>query len=137
MIERSFVAAMLAGIVLAVPYIAYVRGHRRPALPLAAGLFIAALIYLPPAAIRAGASASWLEASGVFAFGLLALAGVRLSPWLLVAGWSMHAGWDLLLHPVTHDGYVPGWYPALCVGFDILVAGYGLALVLRPREVRQ
>ena len=137
MVDRAFVVAVLAGIVLALPYLAFVRGHRRPAIPLAAGLFIAALIYLPLVAIRADASAGWLEATGLFAFGVLALAGARLTAWLLVAGWSMHVGWDLLLHPVGDGGYVPGWYPALCVGFDILVAGYALALVLRPRESLQ
>jgi len=127
MLEAAFVAAVLAGALLAVPFLALAARHSRPVMPIGVGLVVAALVYVALAAVRADASTIWLELSGTAAFAAVAVAGVRWSAWFLAAGWVAHVGWDLLLHPVSYPGYAPGWYPALCVGFDMLVAGFALA----------
>ena len=36
-------------------------------------------------------------------------------------------GWDLAL--AKRSAYVPSWYPILCVGTDIFLAGYITALI--------
>jgi len=92
----------------------------------------AALIYLGFALFN-GASNRWLaiELVGLAVYGLIAWNGVvRFSP-LVGLGWLLHVLWDHLLHPRGAPGYVPEWYPALCVGFDVYV---GIALIYRFRR---
>ena len=66
-------------------------------------LVVAALIYVGFAAFN-GASKqwTWTELGGVAGYGLIAL----------------------------HPGFVPSWYPPLCLGFDVYV---GVVLVVRFR----
>ena len=73
-----------------------------------------------------------LESLGVFSYGGAALAGLKLWPWLLAIGWTAHVGWDVLLH-LNGAGaeYTPPWYPWLCVGFDLVLAGAVLTSVKR------
>jgi hypothetical protein len=66
------------------------------------------------------------------ALGLAAL-GVWRSAWLVAAGWALHAPWDFLLHHDPVPAFVPAWCTALCLGFDLLVAG-ALALSLAARR---
>lgn len=92
---------------------------------LAIGLVIAALIYLGFSLFPGADSPSLqLEASGVAIFGFLAWLGFRRSLWWLAAGWLAHVAWDVGLHLDRLSGGVPGWYPLLCVGFDLVVVGY-------------
>ncbi len=127
MIEPRFVAALLTGVVLALPYIAFCRRAARPEVPLALGLAVAALIYLVLAGLRGGTAGElrW-ELGGVVLFSVTAWVGVRWWPAVLAAGWAGHVAWDLLLHPVEVSGYAPWWYPVACIGFDLLVAGWVL-----------
>ena len=63
---------------------------------------------------------------------LVRLAARRPGPVLwLAAGWAVHVGWDLLLHPLTSTGYAPAWYVRACVGFDLVVAAW---IALRPQR---
>lgn len=91
----------------------------------AAGLFIAALIYVG-FAIIGGASLNWsvIELVGLIVFTLLAVLGLKLSIWLLAAGWALHGLWDALLHVAHHEHFFPEWYPVICLGFDLIVAAY-------------
>ena len=88
----------------------------------AAALAVAALIYVGFAAFG-GAPAPWLllELGGVILYAGLALSSLRLSGWLLALGWLAHVAWDTLVHGDA-PGFVPGWYPAFCAGFDLIVA---------------
>lgn len=92
---------------------------------LALGLVIAAFIYIV-LALAAGADRRWLalEAAGLGLFGGLAWLGLRASPWWLALGWVAHVGWDVGLHLDRVQEIVPAWYPLLCVGFDLVVAGF-------------
>ena len=62
----------------------------------------------------------------VVALGFCAL--VLLSMWrwpvLLVAGYVLHALWDLLHHPFKLGARVRDWYPPACVVYDILVGAF-------------
>lgn len=95
---------------------------------LALGLVVAAGIYIV-LAVMGGADAGWLglEATGVGVFGLLAWLGVRASPLWLALGWVAHVAWDVGLHLDRVQMFVPAWYPLLCVGFDLVVAGFLLS----------
>lgn len=48
----------------------------------------------------------------------------RVTAW----GWLAHAAFDLV-HDPGRDSRLPGWYPALCAGFD---AGVAWDLLARP-----
>jgi hypothetical protein len=91
----------------------------------ALALVVAALIYLGFAASGA-ANFAWLalELTGLLVFTLFALAGLKISAWILAAGWAAHAAWDLILHKLADADFVPAWYPLVCLSFDLLLAGY-------------
>lgn len=87
-------------------------------------LLVAAVIYV---AFAMGAmEREWLliELGGVALFGVFVLLGFRHSPKWLAAGWALHVLWDVPLHTATDVAFVPGWYPLLCVGFDLVIAAY-------------
>jgi hypothetical protein len=90
----------------------------------ATGLVIAALIYVGFTA--QGAAPAWLvlELAGLLVFTLLAWLGLKISPLILAFAWAAHVAWDVLLHKLLDVGFVPDWYPVVCVGFDLLLAGY-------------
>jgi hypothetical protein len=98
----------------------------------AIALVVAALIYVGFAAFN-GASSDWvlIELGGVVGYGVVAWLGATRWPLLVGAGWLLHMLWDIVLHPGGHPGFVPSWYPPLCLGFDVLV---GVALLFRFRR---
>lgn len=102
---------------------------------LALGLVAAALIYIG-LALSAGADHRWLTlgTAGLAVFGMLAWLGVRTSLWWLALGWVAHVGWHVGFHLDRTQTFVPTWYPLLCVGFDLVVAGFllGAASTGRP-----
>lgn len=100
-------------------------GPRRELNTYAAGLVLAALIYLV-FAVAGGAALGWvaLETAGLLLFSAAALPGVRGKVWALALGWAAHSAWDLLLHGQAGAAFVPDWYPAVCAGFDLALALY-------------
>lgn len=123
---------ILLGAVLAVPLLLWARSRRGEDRIWALGLVVAALIYVGFAlAGRAGAGSLIAELVGVAAFAAVAWLGVRRSALWLAAGWAVHVGWDLLLHPLTGPGYAPVWYVRACIGFDLVVAAW---IALRPER---
>jgi hypothetical protein len=111
------------------------RGGEVPLLAL--GLVVAALIYIV-LALAAGADRRWLtlEVAGLGVFGGLAWLGLRTSLWWLALGWAAHVGWDVGLHLDRPSALVPAWYPLLCVGFDLVVAGFVLGMAAAERPSR-
>lgn len=123
MIRHEFVLAVALGVVLALPYVLYARRVRDRRRVFGIGLVAAAGVYVL-FAVFAGTRREWLiESGGVVLFGILAVLGMRWSAWFLALGWAAHVGWDLLLHPVNVSSYAPWWYPVICIGFDLVVAG--------------
>lgn len=123
--------ALLLGAVLSLALVGMARRHPpgRERRVYAVGLVITALIYVVFGA-AGGASARWLalEILSVLLYGAAAWGGLRGRPWLLAAGWAAHVAWDVPLHMSgAGSEYTPGWYPWLCVSFDLVVAGAVLA----------
>lgn len=120
---------LLAGVVLALGLIAMARARGYEIRTYGVGLAVAAAIYVAFALVAgAGAGAIGIELVGLALFGVVAALGARRWLWLLAAGWAVHAAWDVLLHTGGRGAWAPGWYPTLCVGFDLFLAGYVLAL---------
>lgn len=122
---------IVVGAVLAVPFILFARrfgGEPIFALGLAvaAGAYVG-FVFWGDVAGRART----LELVGGVIFVVLAVLG-RRSPGILAAGWGAHAVWDLAFHPPAMEGYWPYWYPAICLGFDLVVAAH-LGRVARAR----
>jgi hypothetical protein len=137
MIRPAFVLAILAGVALALPYLQLARRPRRSRIALFAGLPAAAVIYVVFAAVAGSWRDVLLELGGVLLFTAVAAAGLRWSMSLLALGWIGHVAWDLFLHPVDVSAYAPWWYPVVCIGFDVLVAGFILgAFPIRPAGQR-
>ena len=114
------------------------RGPRSESVVLAVGLIVTALLYVA-FAVAGGASARWsaLEVLGVLAFSAFAWLGLRTSPAWLALGWVVHVGWDVGLHlGAGAPAFVPTFFPAFCIGFDLLVAGYLAARVYSGRASR-
>ena len=122
MIRNEWLLAVLAGAVLAMPYVVYARRSRHPRRLFAIGLPVAAAVYLIFAGSAGMVRDLLVESIGVVLFAAIAWAGLRFSAWLLALGWVAHVGWDLLLHPIAGPSYAPWWYPVTCIGFDLVVA---------------
>jgi hypothetical protein len=131
---------ILLGAVLGGLFVLGTRAWKRSAerRVLALGLLVAALIYIGLAVVfRSGSEMLILEASGVVIFGGLAWLGLRSSLWWLAAGWLAHVAWDVGLHFDQRQAFVPAWYPLICVGFDLMVAGYLLGSLSSTRSTRE
>ena len=91
----------------------------------ALALVIAALIYVGFTA-RGAVPPGWLalELAGLAVFTLCAWLGLKISALILALAWAAHAAWDVILHKLLDVAFVPDWYPLVCVGFDLLLAGY-------------
>lgn len=128
----SFVPLLIAaGIVLSVPYIAYARAKPRA---FSWGLVFAALVYVAFAVAALDLDGVIVELGGAAVFISASVIALRRTLAFAAFGWSGHALWDLIMHSVEPRGYAPWWYPLLCVGFDVVVAGYILS-VSRSRLV--
>ena len=99
---------------------------RHRALVLAGGLITAAAIY--PLA-RRDRRLGWplaREIAGMVAAGAVAATAARSTPTaarnLVAAGWAAHAVFDVV-HDSGDDSLIPSWYPAMCAGYDLAVAG--------------
>lgn len=86
-------------------------------------LILTASLYVHWAGVGGGREELTVELAGVGFFGALAIAGIR-RPLLLAAGWALHPLWDWFLHPMPATSWVPGWFPDVCVGFDLALAVY-------------
>ena len=121
------------GVFLALLFIWFARrrGHRREMVVYGLGLVVAALFYVV-FSTAGGAGLRWMmiEVAGVAVFTVVVVLGLKVSPWFLSIGWAMHILWDVLLHLVEPQAFVPHWYPVACISFDLTVAGY-IAVRLR------
>ena len=133
----SATVGVLAGLVLALGTM-YLARRWEPATALrvyAFGLVATAGVYVA-LALAGRASARWVavEAAGVALYGGAAWLGFQR--WLpaLALGWAAHVVWDLALHLGGPGGaFTPAWYPWLCLGFDLPIAG---AVMARGRRSR-
>jgi len=102
------------------------RSPRQRAAILAGGLVAAAAIY-PLARRRRPLGAPLLrEMAGLATAGAVASSAARATPQqarrIVAAGWAAHALFDVA-HDGGADSLIPSWYPAMCAGYDLAVAG--------------
>lgn len=71
------------------------------------------------------------QVAGCAFFVTLALLGLWLSLWFLVAGLALHGVWDCLHHGEHGHGVVPRWYVPFCAVYDWVVALF-IALFFAP-----
>jgi uncharacterized protein DUF6010 len=127
---------ILVGAVLGGLFVTFARARKAgEARVLALGLLVAALIYVGLAMGDKGREWLVIELAGVVLFGGLAWLGLRASLWWLAVGWIAHVAWDVGLHLDRPQVVVGAWYPLLCVGFDLVVAGFVVSAALgSPRS---
>lgn len=105
---------------------------------LSIGLLIAALIYVVFSAFSLNVLWIAVEVLGLLLFSMFVWMGFHYSQWFVAMGWLLHVIWDYGLHPNQSLPYVPGWYPALCIGFDTVVALYmAYWLVVHAKDVAE
>ncbi len=119
-------AAIGAAAGLGTDLVAARRSPRQRVLILAGGLISAAAIY-PLARRRRPLGAPLLrEMAGVAAAGAVASTAARSTTrqgrTVVATGWAAHVLFDAL-HEGGEDSLIPDWYPALCAGYDLAVAG--------------
>lgn len=134
--ELSFVTVtlqILAGVLLAAGVLYAIKGYSQK-IQLAVTtsvLLVAVLIYVLLALFSGNPVFVAIEIIGLLLFLLLIGLGYRYTLWFIVMGWIMHVLWDVGLHPAQTAPYVPQWYAWLCVGFDVVMAFYMGALLVR------
>jgi hypothetical protein len=132
MTAQMFVGLLVEGAILAVPLILiafllsrFIRDIIGRSL-LVIFLFAAAGAYFG-FALLAAPGPIWVlaELVQVIIFGVIALLGLRGSPWWLATGWALHPLWDVVLHYVgPGHSFAPITYTIPCLSFDLLVAAY-------------
>ncbi len=121
----DFLVDFLIGAAGAVVFIAVTRAFGRFERALfAGGLLVAAIAYVGYGIVARSASELAFELAGSALFGALGALGLVYSMWFLAAGWAVHAAWDFIVPAFTDVSYMPTWYAAVCVGFDVVVAAY-------------
>jgi hypothetical protein len=110
-------------------------GVQREVRVYAVGLVVAAIVYLGFALNGSGLGWLFVELLGVAIFAVSASLGVKVSPFFLGLGWALHAAWDGWMHAIAGAGFVPNWYPPVCLGFDLVLAGYIFAIRRNPRPI--
>lgn len=63
-------------------------------------------------------------------FAAIAVIGIALSAWWLVAGWTLHAAWDARHHAGRRGDWVPRHYPMFCLTYDLGLAAFAAWLAL-------
>jgi hypothetical protein len=117
---------IIIGVIFAIGFIFYAKrskSYRSEKISYAIGLGIAAMIYVIFGFFSS--SNDWIltEFVGLLIYLPFAFLGVRFSGWFLGFGWLSHIAWDLVLHNQSLS-FVPDFYPSVCLGFDVLIAGY-------------
>ncbi|HKY28326.1 MAG TPA: DUF6010 family protein [Pyrinomonadaceae bacterium] len=117
---------LIIGVILAIGFILLARrsvNFTKEKRILAVGLVVAALIYVGFGVFSDSVAWKIIELLGVLVYALFAWLGLKKSGWFLAVGWALHVVWDAGLHGASTP-FVPHWYIAGCIGFDLLVAGY-------------
>lgn len=65
-----------------------------------------------------------IESGNAVTYGVVALLGMWVSPWFLVAGYVSHGTWDPIHHDHGIRTRIVRWYVPFCVVVDWLVGIY-------------
>lgn len=81
-------------------------------------------IYVGFALASKGQLPVFRQVLGCAFFVTLALLGLWINWWFLVAGLALHGVWDWLHHGTQGHGVVPRWYIPFCAFYDWAVAAF-------------
>ena len=96
---------------------------------------VIASLYALFAAMGASTQALVLDSLAGALFIALAVAGFKWSLWLAVVALAGHGVFDFIhARFITNPG-VPEWWPAFCLGYDVVAAAY-LAWLLKSDRIR-
>ena len=128
---------LIVGVILAIGFVLLVRrsgNFTKEKRVFAFGLVVVALIYVGFGLFSNAVGWRVIELLGVPIYAFFAWLGLKKSGWFLAFGWAFHVLWDAGLHGVSTP-FVPHWYIAGCIGFDLFVAGYIAAReIKKPRQ---
>lgn len=102
------------------------RPPKHRAMLLAGGLVAAAAIYPVARRNRSLGAPLAREVAGLVTAGAIASMAARSTPTtagnVVAAGWAAHAAFDMV-HDGGVESRIPSWYPAMCAGYDLAIAG--------------
>ena len=125
-LSRVGAKASVAGAILAVITSDVVMQMPRPkALELLAMLLASiAAVYVGCALSTEQRRHAVIEAIAASAFFVLAVLGLWLTPFLLVAGYLGHGIWDIAHHPRGIHTKIATWWPPFCLVYDWVVGTF-------------
>jgi hypothetical protein len=85
-------------------------------------LLVVASYYVLFAVMGGSMRALVLEMVVMSVFTVCAVAGLRYSPWLTVAGLAAHGLFDFVHAQIIDNPGVPEWWPAFCGAYDVVAA---------------
>lgn len=137
--DPCILASIAGGVTLLAMYVTRWRGDA--GIPLERGVLAAFLAGMPVIYLArwwmtgsAHTQPAWLalELGGLLLFGLLAVLGLRRSPWFLVVGIAGHGiAWDV---PHLTSAYIPTWYAIMCMLVDVGLGLYAATRIPRWRR---
>jgi hypothetical protein len=98
-------------------------------------MIVIALLYGLFAVMGGSIQVLGLESIAIVAFLAASIAGFKRSLWLVVAALAAHGVYDLVHGQLFTNPGVPLWWPAFCLAYDVVAAGY-LAWLLSRAKVR-
>jgi hypothetical protein len=102
------------------------RPPKQRAMILAGGLVVAAAIYPIARRNRKLGAPMAREIAGLVASGAIVTTAAQSTHKkarnVVATGWAAHAVFDMV-HDGGGDSLIPSWYPAMCAGYDLAVAG--------------
>ena len=124
------------GVLFSLAVIAFARswGPHRELLIYGLGLGTPGAIYMGFAVACNAYSSIPMELLDAGFFGGLGALGIWRWPAVLAVGWAGHVAWDLLVVKASVTRYAPDYLPALCIGFDLFLAGYIAGMVWPGRN---
>lgn len=95
-------------------------------------LVVIASYYVLFAAMSGSGRAVVAESVVMGGFVLLAAAGFKLNLWLVVAALAGHGALDAVHGRLVANPGVPEWWPAFCLAYDVVAAGFLAWLLAGP-----
>ena len=96
-------------------------------------MIVIALIYALFAAVGGSIHALHLESVAIVAFVAAAVAGFRISLWIVAAALAAHGLFDLVHGSLVENPGVPVWWPEFCLAYDLTAAAYLAGLLWRRK----
>jgi hypothetical protein len=93
-------------------------------------MMIIATLYVVFAVIDGSPRVLVVEIAIASVYVVVAVAGFKGNPWLIVAALAAHGVMDRFHHLLVHDAGVPRSWPGFCMAYDVVAAAYVAGLLL-------